>query len=480
MANRPNEAIVEWLRAEKTRANDVVVKACEGHALALEHLTFALIATADLAQMRELMGHANPKVRLSALTAISRTAHSEDDARARTVSAASALIDAAETDTDKAHILAAAILPFVQAKVTPTNEAISAASRVTEICGPATVHVASQVLFASGAWCPTNLGQLLFNALRQVQPQNNGTVDLIDGALRATLKGDCADAAIQYVEDMVGRENDALPIGSFDSFTTEWIEKRRSAFDRTLALWLASGKRRLCQAVADLIAGRDLRGTPLNVDVETLGLNPAQRYLMCGKAVGYLFMQPVAAASILVATLRSADADLASAIKQLLIDPLIVSFSGATLQYLEALPETDRAYPYVADVLAQARAYLAGIHEIQAVRELHPSEYQRQLERIRDANLTREILKDAHRRSIFHDIVHRTVLLHGSGSVAFIEDGNGERRPVHMKLHGFSTTSEWPRMETLIPLDSTWSYELSAQASLSHEAHTPRIPCLAA
>jgi len=452
MANRPNEAIVEWLRADKTRASVVVTEAREGDAVALGHLTFALQAIGDLKIMRELLADENTRVRLAALTAISRTPHSDDGERGKTVRVVSSLVGAADEDTHRAHIVAALLLPFVQAKATPTNEALSAARRATETCGAATVHIAGQVLLAAGGWCPVNLAEVLLDALRHVEASSKGTIDLIDVGLCALLKGDCSEAAVKYVDDVVQRDEDPLPIVDFNSFVRDWVKRRKDLVDRTVALWLASGKRLLCQSVDALVSEGNLQGSPFDIDVGKLGLTPTQQYFMCGKAIGYLFMKPVSAASILVSTLRTADAGLAEAIKDLLFDPLLVSYSGTTLEYLEALPKTDPAHAHVADVLARTREYLDGLNAAAVMRELHPSEYQRQLERIRDANLNREIRKSAEKHSILRDIVHKSVLLHGSGSVTFVESASGERRPVHMKLHAYSATGEWPRMETVDPV----------------------------
>lgn len=452
MAYRPNEAIIEWLKADRKRSGEVVEKALQGDVLALDHLTFALQATADLDLMRELAGEANTGVRLSALTAISRTPHTDEDDRSKTAGAVSALVGAIGDDTGKGTILAALLLPFVHAKAVPSNEALSAARKAIEGCGAGTVHVAGQVLLAAGEWCPASLSEVLFEALRLIQSSSKGTIELVDVGLCAALKGDGADAVVKYVQDMVGRDDDPLKIGSFNSFVRDWIDKRRDLVDREVALWLASGKRQLCQAADDLVSEGDLRGEAFSIDVAGLGLTAPQQYQMCRKAVGYLFMKPVSAASILVSALRTADDDLASAIKDLLFDPLVVNFSGSALEYLEALPTSDTAQAHVADVIARTHAYLDGLKSSGVVRELRPSEHQRQLERIRDAIFHREIRKKAEKRSIFHDIAHKSVLLHGSGSVTLVEGPGGERKPMHMKMHGYSTESEWPRMETVDPV----------------------------
>jgi len=85
------------------------------------------------------------------------------------------------------------------------------------------------------------------------------------------------------------------------------------------------------------------------------------------------------------------------------------------------------------------------------LKELHPSEHRRQLERIRQADFNREVMKKAEKLSVFRDLVHRSVLLHGSHSVTYVQDADGARRPVEMKLQHHTMTTEWPRMETIDP-----------------------------
>lgn len=452
MVNRPNEAFLDWLKVDLSRAREVVASALNGDEPALDHLTFALQATGDLTVMRGLLNDREPRVRISALTAISRTAHQTEDELGATVKSLKSVGVLSADDAGKAHLLAATIFPFVNAKVAPTDEACCLAEDALAECGAGTVHVASQVLHAAGEWCSPKLAEMLLKGMRRVDPASKGTIDLIDVALCALLRNDCIAQATRYVEDVVGREERSLTIEDFNSFAREWIEKHRNAAGETIALWLASGKRKLCVAVSDLLSEGGLRGTPLTIDICKLGLSPTRQYFMCSKAIGYLFMQPVTAASILVSTLRTADAELANAVIELLFDPLLVCFGGGTLEYLEGLPEVDKAHGHVTEVISRAREYLAGLNAAGVVKELHPSEYQRQLERIRDANLSREIRKKAHERSIFHDIVHKSVLLHGNSSVTFVEGVNGERRPMHMKMHSYSTTAEWPRMETVDPV----------------------------
>ena len=161
-----------------------------------------------------------------------------------------------------------------------------------------------------------------------------------------------------------------------------------------------------------------------------------------------MFTQPVVVGSVLVAALRAASAEWRDAIKELLFDPMLLNYGGALRDHLRGIAADDPAFEAVQDVLTRIDAYIAGLEAAGTIKELHPSEYRRQLERIRMMDFNREVNKKARRQSIFHDIVHRSVLLHGRHSITFVDGVNGERRPVEMKLHTFEHSIEWPRMET--------------------------------
>jgi hypothetical protein len=96
--------------------------------------------------------------------------------------------------------------------------------------------------------------------------------------------------------------------------------------------------------------------------------------------------------------------------------------------------------------------YLANLDGTGDIRELHPSEHNRQIERIRFFDRMRRIRKTAEQESIFLSLVRRSVILYGRRSITYIENPGGNRRPVEMELKTHSASMEFPRMEIVDPI----------------------------
>ncbi|WP_020086015.1 hypothetical protein [Hyphomicrobium zavarzinii] len=451
LANQPNSAFRAWCEVDSKRAEAVIEAARSDETLAIDHLTFALEATKDLQIARQIALEFDGQRRLSALTALSRIPHQDVHTRADTVLALSSLLDAEPDDALKAHVLAAAVYPFERAGEELTPAALALVSRALSDPGEGTVHVAAQVLFRAKECCSRALTTLLLDALRWVKPDSRGTLEEIDVGLSHVLKVGQGDLVVDYLTHVLTKKTDALTMKPFDSLARELAKAHLTLVSNTIVAWLATGKRELCQGAEELISEGQLDNTPLEPALTSETIADRDVYFTCRKAVGYLFTHPVVAASILISKLRSANATLGRMIKDLLFDPLMVNFGGSVRDYLSKIPETDPAFPHATELLARAEAYLSGLSTIGVVKELHPSEHRRQLERIRQADFNREVMKKAEKLSVFHDLVHRSVLLHGSHSVTYVQDADGARRPVEMKLQHHTMTTEWPRMETIDP-----------------------------
>lgn len=448
-ANEPNRAFLEWCTNEPTRADFVIEAARNGNELAQSHLTFALQARKDIGEAQKMTNDPRANVRLSALTALSRIAHSTDDERAATIAALRLLLDGEPDDALKAHVLVAAINPFEEAGVALTGEARDIVRFASRQPGPICVHQAAHLLLICKACLSPEIVSDLLDCARCVSAEHGGTVDLLDTVLGKLLKSGHGAAAVQFAKDVLSRSDGALSAEKFDGFARN-LAQNREALNRLVLDWMLSGNQRLCQAVSGLI--RQPGDAPIPLDLQFGALTETQVYFVCRKAVGYLFLQPVLAGSVLVSALRTAQGRLADTIVDLLFEPMLVNYGGELRLYLEGIQPDDASYTHVRKALERRATYLAGLEAAGVIAELHPSEYRRQLERIRQVDFSREVNKKAHQQSIFWDIVHRSVLLHGSGSVTFVEDGAGGRRPVSMQMQRHEVSTEWPRMETVDPV----------------------------
>jgi hypothetical protein len=160
----------------------------------------------------------------------------------------------------------------------------------------------------------------------------------------------------------------------------------------------------------------------------------------------------VVAASIMVACLRGCDSATATVIGGLLFDPLLVNYGGKARDYLKTIKKGDAAHRLVKKALRDADNFVSGFRIDPPIKELRPSEYQLNIERRRAYDWMRDVQKSAEKRSVFFNLVHRSVLLYGRRSVTLVSEPGGKRRPVNMDMHSFSHSIELPRSETIDPV----------------------------
>jgi len=202
--------------------------------------------------------------------------------------------------------------------------------------------------------------------------------------------------------------------------------------------------------VSDLV-GLDKKHV-FNTTVQPLGLSVVQQILLCRKAIGYLFFKPVICCSIITSILRAKNQDVEGPVVDLLIDPVLLSYGGEAKDYLKSIPPTDAAYDAIRKALAKDEAFYAGLEASGEIKELHPSEYQRDVVRQRIYDDMRAVHKLAESKSVFLNTVQRSTILYGKRSLNYVQDVDGTQRALEMDLKSFGTSFEVPRREILDPV----------------------------
>jgi hypothetical protein len=285
-------------------------------------------------------------------------------------------------------------------------------------------------------------------ALQASSPENLGTIRILDMALQNFIGTRRESFALDFLTEKL--RDGALTL---ENFHTTAHRLGRGDPERLYALvvrWFLSSSFPLCKAVGDLI-GLD-REMAFDTTAAPLALSPTEQLFLCRKAIGYLFMRPVVCCSVIVSVLRVALADTAEKVADLLFDPLLLNYGGKAKDYLRSVGMTDSAYPFVQVALAKESDFQKGLEATGIIKELHPSDYQRNVVWQRTHDEVREAHKVAEKRSVFMNLVHRSTILYGKRSLTFISDPNGNRRALAMDLKSFETSFEVPRHEILDPV----------------------------
>lgn len=456
LANQPNAAFRTWCTKNPCRAREVIAAALGGDDLAIRHLTFALEAINAITEARQIALTYDDARRLSAITALGRMEDDDPASCAESLAAFSALLDTGADDNLRANMLSATAAILAHDHGAHSPDAAALVGRLVEDAGESTVHQAAHMLWAYQKALQPDIVVSLLQALTRLNPANKGTVNELDLGLQALLKLGYGETAIAYVTELLSRQDDTLELNDFDSFTRTLVSGAPECFSRVVVQWLLQGTKRLCDGLAHAIQGRNLEGPPLDIRAEDLAISSSAQVFLCRKAIGWFFLKPTTAASVLVSVLRVCDTETALEVQNLLVNILLLNYNGIR-NYLESLAIDDAAKERVDQALVENDAYLKALRTIPLIKELHPSEHHRRIERLRMSDQMRDASKQANSQSVFLSMMKHSVLLYGNRSLSFINDGTNALRPMEMDLKPFGVSFEMPRMEIVdsVGLDYT-------------------------
>jgi hypothetical protein len=114
--------------------------------------------------------------------------------------------------------------------------------------------------------------------------------------------------------------------------------------------------------------------------------------------------------------------------------------------------EDDDLSDFANQLIEMQENYSKSLQSVGTIKELWPPLSQRESYRRNFDQKYRESLKQARKQSVFHQIVHESVILNGSASVSYSEfDGEVQRH--HMRLGKMEHSFEQPRMPSISPFD---------------------------
>jgi hypothetical protein len=135
-----------------------------------------------------------------------------------------------------------------------------------------------------------------------------------------------------------------------------------------------------------------------------------------------------------------------------LFDPILLSYGGEAKEYLKGITATDAAHGPIQNALAKDKDFYAGLDATGTIKELHPSDYQRDVVHQRARDEMQAAHKKAESQSFLLSSVRRSTILYGKRSLTYVADLDGSHRAVSMDLKPFEASYELPRREILDPL----------------------------
>lgn len=456
---QPNAAFRDWCATSVDRVETVlcVIEANVAQAKGFLSLTLDAGSRLDpatyLAKTAVYIREA-PELRLGALTALSRIDSSGSPDLARDIlDPIDTLLTEDADDMLHTHVLMAAINLYVHARDTLHDRALQVVGRALSRGGDGVLDRGANALFHHRKELSDAMIELFLTALERVNPANKGTINRLDVALSQLLKSSHGPRVSAFVEKMLLSHPDALTLKEFDSVGNELLTKQPILRDDMIVRWLMSGEPTLADAISHLVGS--VGGTPVtfNIDLSPYKLRDEEAVFLARKAVGWFFFHPVTAASLLICVLRSVKGNVADTIGDLLFEPLLLNFSGELREYLEERLKgpRDKAKPQIRRALDKLESYIGDLRSTGLITELEPSERDRLIEQQRHNEQMRQIQKAAEEASVFMSIIPKSVILYGNASVTYRRDTAGKLHRHVIKIGGFSTTWEAPRLQSIDP-----------------------------
>ena len=443
-AGQPNEAFRLWCHNNPAEGAVVISKAREGDDLAKRFVTFALQASANMETAADFVQSYDDERRLFGMTALGRMPMIE---ASQALQVLEPFLMVGDDDNLRANALLAAF--DVLKKHIDVEKASSLIEAVTDKPGPATLHALAQIIWLHHDLMTSPTIQRALSALHAVQSDHQGTLRLLDMGLHRLLADDNNGAVIDFLSAKL--RDDKISLEKFPTTAGDLKRNNRKRLYEIIVRWFLSGSQALCDNVGHLIEFEDKNPFDVSIVVPS-GLTAAHQAFLCRKAIGFLFTRPVTCCSILVSVLRGDDKGVVEEATDLLFEPMLVNYSGKAIDYLKTIAPEDQAYTPVQTALARHQAYFAGLEKPGSIKELNPSDYQRDVVRQRTYDEMRAAQKSAEQQSVLLSLVHRSTLLYGKRSLTYILDDDGGRRPVALDLHSVGLSFEMPRQDVLDPV----------------------------
>ena len=427
-------------------------------------LSLALPATIDagshhdwkffVAETIRLMHHENVELRKQATFSLHRIARSGRGVIPQ--EAVDGLLNLITKEQDDLALNGAikATIALQNSGVVEVDQAVAMISNALKYGNDLSLHAASESLWLDQKTIPTPLLDLILSQLREVNPKNLGTLRNIDYSIAELIKGENANAGFVFLESLLVKFSGQAGIANFSS-TTHAILADGSLLGKVVTRWFVKQEPVLWHAAGEIVDSS--HDDPLHIDADPAELVPidfVRLLFIARKAIGFFFIKPVSAASLVVSLMRLApDEETLRELSKLLYDPLLLNYPGRTQKYLstQALIESGLVRKAIEDALASMELYFGELRSVPNLPALHPSRSQREVYHRRMSANMAESMRAAERNSPLLSMISRSILLYGNKSIAHIYADEGEPRRMEIPLHSHSIEMEFPRIENIDP-----------------------------
>ena len=328
--------------------------------------------------------------------------------------------------------------------------------RILSAGGDFTLRAAANTALFKHTEIDTDTFSLILRHIDRVNPQCENTIETLDLMLYNHLGEPGELEAIAFFERYCTANATDVGPEAFEQFLRRLCGDHRDLFGRLIVKWFLSGEAALCSAVRWMVMKCLGESESLPVDIiaaEELGR--FDRVFVTRKAIGYLFSRPKAVAEMILAMMEKADQECSRILEEYLFDPMLVNYPVVLEPFLKKLSKTKspKVKQRISGALKKWRIHIDGIKSVGQIRELAPSERERAVSHQHRTDQSTAIWREVEKNSVLLNLVPKSVILHGSVSVHYVREPDGEKRRhvIPMQTHRYSM--DIPRQTVVNPFD---------------------------
>ena len=445
-AGAPSTAFGEWTKKNPVRAFKVYEAARAGDNLALRQLFTVLVMNTDIEEGLIFAQAHEREAKLAALSALGAMELGERYDEVLNI----LLQGASSNDEDIAfRSLEAGYRAAAQRKTLAPVGLDEQLERVVQTRSPISIHLAVDLLWRHRVGLTENAMNLCLDAAADVDPDSAGTISHLDHAAYLLVGAGHAEKVIFLLSKLFDRSKGRITLSAFQSTYYALKNAGSDVVGGAVVYWLLNGNTYTHQCVASEVCGVGNDDPPFSIPTSSIPLEPLDQLYLCRKAIGWFFIDPLAAVTIPLAVLRDGASDIKNDVLDLIYHPLLVSYGGKLKDYLERYAES---IPDLAEVLTRKAALQDAMDGIERLGELHPSEMQREVAHVQWNEQMERSMEQGRRKSIFEDLVTKQYILYGRSSLTPIHTGEGATHLTETGMHSFSVSSELPILDIVDPV----------------------------
>ena len=336
------------------------------------------------------------------------------------------------------------------------KNAVVLLDRILSAGGNLTLHAAANATWHKGTEVDTDTLSLVLRHFDRVNPQYKSTIETLDRVLFNHLGEPGELEAIAFFERYCTANAAHIEPEAFEQFLRRLCSAHRDLFGRLIVKWFLSGEAALCSAVRWMVMKCLGESESLPVDIiaaEELG--GFDRVFVTRKAIGYLFSRPKAVAEMILAMMEKADQECSRILEEYLFDPMLVNYPVALEPFLKKLSKTTspKVKQRISGALKKWRIHIDGIKSVGQIKELAPSERERAVSHQHRTDQSTAIWREVEKNSVLLNLVSKSVILHGSVSVHYVREPDGEKRRHIIPMQTHSYSMDIPRQTVVNPFD---------------------------